>query len=31
MTELDKLENGEWYYFLDDEVVRRKARAAKLC
>lgn len=31
MTELNKLENGDWYYFLDDEVVRRKARAAKLC
>ncbi|BDZ31022.1 sugar O-acetyltransferase [Lactiplantibacillus sp. WILCCON 0030] len=30
-TELEKLENGDWYYFLDEEVVARKARAAKLC
>lgn len=31
MTELEKLDAGEPYYFLDDEVAARKARAAKLC
>ncbi|WP_300559167.1 maltose acetyltransferase domain-containing protein, partial [Companilactobacillus sp.] len=31
MSEIEKLDNGEWYYFLDDEVAARKARAAKLC
>lgn len=31
MNEIQKLDNGEWYYFLDDEVVKRKAKAAKLC
>lgn len=30
-SELEKLDDGEWYYFLDDEVVQRKANAAKLC
>lgn len=30
-TELQKLEDGEWYYFLDPAVAARKARAAKLC
>lgn len=29
--ELDKLETGDWYYFLDPDVAKRKARAAKLC
>ena len=29
--ELDKLEAGDWYYFLDPDVAARKARAAKLC
>lgn len=31
MSELEKLVAGEEYYFLDDEVAKRKARAAKLC
>ncbi|WPC18366.1 sugar O-acetyltransferase [Pediococcus inopinatus] len=31
MTELEKLEAGEEYYFLDREVAKRKARAAHLC
>lgn len=31
LSEIEKLDNGEWYYFLDDEVAARKARAAKLC
>ncbi len=31
MREIEKLDNGEWYYFLDEEVVQRKANAAKLC
>lgn len=31
MKEIEKLDNGEWYYFLDQEVAQRKARAAKLC
>ncbi|ETY73638.1 sugar O-acetyltransferase [Lactiplantibacillus fabifermentans] len=31
MSELDKLDAGQWYHFLDDEVAARKARAAKLC
>lgn len=31
MSELAKLMAGETYYFLDDEVAKRKARAAKLC
>jgi len=31
MTELEKLDRGDWYYFLDAEVAQRKARAAKLC
>lgn len=31
MTELEKLTAGEEYYFLDEEVAKRKARAAKLC
>jgi len=31
MTELEKLEAGEEYYFLDSEVAKRKARAAHLC
>lgn len=30
-SEIDKLEDGEWYNFLDDEVASRKANAAKLC
>lgn len=30
-SELDKLEAGEWYCFLDPEVAARKARAAQLC
>ncbi|GEO78049.1 maltose O-acetyltransferase [Companilactobacillus mindensis DSM 14500] len=30
-SELEKLDNGEWYSFDDDEVIKRKARAAKLC
>ncbi|MGX6428496.1 sugar O-acetyltransferase [Levilactobacillus yonginensis] len=30
-SELEKLDAGEPYYFLDDEVAARKARAAKLC
>lgn len=29
--EIDKLDDGEWYYFLDEDVVQRKAHAAKLC
>ncbi|MFC6170788.1 sugar O-acetyltransferase [Loigolactobacillus jiayinensis] len=31
MTELEKLMAGEEYYFLDEEVAKRKARAAQLC
>lgn len=31
MTELEKLDQGDWYYFLDEGVAQRKARAAKLC
>ncbi|MFD1465316.1 sugar O-acetyltransferase [Lapidilactobacillus mulanensis] len=31
MTELEKLTAGAEYYFLDAEVAKRKARAAKLC
>lgn len=31
MTELEKLMAGEEYYFLDEDVAKRKARAAKLC
>jgi len=31
MREIEKLDNGEWYYFLDKEVAKRKANAAKLC
>lgn len=30
-TELQKLDDGEPYYFLDEAVAARKARAAKLC
>lgn len=30
-TELQKLDTGEPYYFLDPEVAARKAQAAKLC
>lgn len=30
-SEIEKLENGDWYYFLDEDVAKRKARAAKLC
>ncbi|MFC6274035.1 sugar O-acetyltransferase [Levilactobacillus tangyuanensis] len=30
-TELEKLDAGEPYYFLDEEVAARKARAAQLC
>lgn len=30
-TALQKLEAGEPYYFLDEEVAARKARAARLC
>lgn len=30
-SELEKLKNGDWYYFLDDEVAARKARSAQLC
>ncbi|ANZ63736.1 acetyltransferase [Secundilactobacillus paracollinoides] len=30
-SELEKLNNGDWYYFLDSAVVARKARAAQLC
>lgn len=30
-SELEKLDNGDWYSFADDEVIKRKARAAKLC
>ncbi|WP_334328304.1 sugar O-acetyltransferase [Companilactobacillus sp. HBUAS59699] len=31
MREIEKLDAGMEYYFLDDEVAARKARAAKLC
>lgn len=31
VKEIEKLDNGDWYYFLDQDVVDRKARAAKLC
>ncbi len=31
MSELEKLDAGKPYYFLDDEVAARKANAAKLC
>ncbi|KRL53495.1 sugar O-acetyltransferase [Furfurilactobacillus rossiae] len=31
MTEIDKLKNRDWYYFLDDEVAARKAFAATKC
>ncbi|QEA31089.1 sugar O-acetyltransferase [Secundilactobacillus malefermentans] len=31
MTELEKLMAGQEYYFLDPEVAKRKARAARLC
>ncbi len=31
LSELDKLQAGDWYHFDDEEVVARKARAAKLC
>jgi maltose O-acetyltransferase len=31
MSELEKLDNGDWYYFLDEDVANRKAQAAKLC
>jgi len=31
MSEIYKLDNGDWYYFLDEEVAARKARAARLC
>lgn len=31
LSELDKLEAGDWYHFDDQAVVARKARAAKLC
>lgn len=31
MSELEKLDRGDWYYFLDEAVAKRKARAAKLC
>ncbi|KRK33132.1 sugar O-acetyltransferase [Loigolactobacillus bifermentans] len=31
MSELDKLEQGEWYHFDDPAVVARKTRAAQLC
>lgn len=30
-TELEKLDRGEWYHFLDAGVAKRKARAAQLC
>lgn len=30
-SELAKLDDGEWYYFIDEGVAKRKARAAKLC
>lgn len=30
-SELEKLENGDWYHFLDPAVAARKARAAQLC
>ena len=31
MNEIEKLDHGQWYYFLDKDVAKRKARAAKLC
>ncbi|MFD1418145.1 sugar O-acetyltransferase [Companilactobacillus keshanensis] len=31
MKEIEKLDAGLEYYFLDDEVAKRKARAARLC
>lgn len=31
MNELEKLDNGDWYYFIDKGVANRKAQAAKLC
>jgi maltose O-acetyltransferase len=31
MSELDKLEQGDWYDFLDSAVVARKTHAAQLC
>jgi maltose O-acetyltransferase len=31
VSELDKLNAGDWYCFSDPEVAKRKARAAKLC
>lgn len=31
MSELEKLDAGKPYYFLDEQVAARKARAAKLC
>lgn len=31
MSELDKLNAGNWYCFSDPEITARKARAAKLC
>lgn len=31
MKEIEKLDAGEEYYFLDPEVAKRKARAARLC
>ncbi len=31
IKEIDKLDHGDWYYFLDEEVAARKAQAAKLC
>ena len=30
-SELEKLDHGDWYYFLDEQVAQRKARAAQLC
>lgn len=30
-SELNKLDDGEWYYFIDEGVAKRKATAAKLC
>ncbi|ATO46797.1 hypothetical protein C5L30_000778 [Companilactobacillus farciminis] len=31
MKEIEKLDNGDWYYFIDEDVAARKAHAAKLC
>lgn len=31
MSEIEKMNAGEEYFFLDEEIAKRKARAAKLC